>query len=319
MTEINEMENECVQNGMAWLPISNHSKYMEKLLKGVYTKCFVLEDSFKVSHLSLGVDTPRITFKSHSHDFYQMVWIRKGNGQHTVNFQTREIADNSLFFIAPNAIHSAELFGENDMVYISFKEDFFVYLCPMMETFIRYNVFGNASSFFILSVTDEQADKLNSFVDAMQEEQECDKYLSSKMLRMGSLLTLFIIEIKRRLMDAKLDKRPSFGYRKVQEFIIALEKNMHKTHRAQDYAEMLGISYVSLYRYVTTILGAKPLDVIHNELVTHAKRMLTSSSLSIKEIAEKLGFDDEAKFVKMFGDITGVQPIQFRKHSMGDF
>ena len=100
--------------------------------------------------------------------------------------------------------------------------DLFVYLCPMMETFIRYNVFGNASSFFILSVTDEQADKLNSFVDAMQEEQECDKYLSSKMLRMGSLLTLFIIEIKRRLMDAKLDKRPSFGYRKVQEFIIAL-------------------------------------------------------------------------------------------------
>ena len=319
MAEINEIVTECVQNGMAWLSISNHSKYMEKLLKGVYTKCFVLEDSFKVSHLSLGSDTPRITFKSHSHDFYQIVWIRKGNGQHSVNFQTREIADNSLFFIAPNAIHSAELFGENDIVYISFKEDFFVYLCPMMETFIRYNVFGIASSFFLLSVTDEQADKLNSFVDAMQEEQECDKYLSSKMLRMGSLLTLFIIEIKRRLMDAKLDKMPSFGYRKVQDFIRALEKNMHKTHRAQDYAEMLGISYVSLYRYVTTILGVKPLDVIHNELVTHAKRMLASSSLSIKEIAENLGFDDEAKFVKMFVDITGVQPIQFRKHSMGDF
>lgn len=248
-----------------------------------------------------------------------MVWIRKGNGQHSVNFQTREIANNSLFFIAPNAIHSAEIFGENDIVYISFKEELFVYLCPMMETFIRYNVFGIASSFFILPVTDEQAGKLNYLVDAMQEEQECDKYLSSKMLRMGSLLTLFIIEIKRRLMDAKLDKRPSFGYRKVQDFIIALEKNMHKTHRAQDYAKMLGISYVSLYRYVTTILGVKPLDVIHNELVTHAKRMLASSSLSIKEIAENLGFDDEAKFVKMFGDITGVQPIQFRKRSMGDF
>lgn len=84
MTEINEMENECVQNGMAWLPISNHSKYMDKLLHGVYTKCFVLEDSFKVSHLSLGVDTPRITFKSHSHNFYQIVWIRKGNG-HTLS------------------------------------------------------------------------------------------------------------------------------------------------------------------------------------------------------------------------------------------
>ena len=132
MAEINEIVTECVQNGMAWLPISNHSKYMEKLLHGVYTKCFVLEDSFKISHLSLGVDTPRITFKSHSHNFYQIVWIRKGSGQHTVNFQTREIADNSLFFIAPNAIHSAELFGENDIVYISFKEDFFVYLCPMM-------------------------------------------------------------------------------------------------------------------------------------------------------------------------------------------
>ena len=92
------------------------------------------------------------------------MWIRKVCGQHAVNFQTREIADNSLFFIAPNVIHSAELFGENDIVYISFKEDFFVYLCPMMETFIRYNVFGIASSFFLLSVTDEQADKLKSLI-----------------------------------------------------------------------------------------------------------------------------------------------------------
>ena len=77
MAEINEIVSESVQEGMAWLSISIHSKYMEKLLKGVYTKCFVLEDSFKVSHLSLGSDTPRITFKSHSHDFYQIVWISK--------------------------------------------------------------------------------------------------------------------------------------------------------------------------------------------------------------------------------------------------
>ena len=115
---------------------------MEKLLKGVYTKCFVLEDSFKISHLSLGVDTPRITFKSHSHDFYQIVWIRKVCGQHTVNFQTREIADNSLFFIAPNVIHSAELFGENDIVYISFTK-----IVQKLSTIVYFCSFGLRSKY----------------------------------------------------------------------------------------------------------------------------------------------------------------------------
>lgn len=317
MIETNEIviEKECEENEITRFFVSAHRKCTEKRFHGVYTKCFVLEDSFKVSHLSLGIDTPRIASKSHSHNFYQIVWIRKGNGQHSVNFETHEIANNTLFFIAPNVIHSVEISGENDIINISFSEDFFVNLCPMMETFIRYDLFGIASSFFTVSVSDEMADLLDTIVEAMQKEQECNTYFSTKMLYISSLLTLFIVEVKRHLMDVKPGKMPSLGYRKVQEFINVLEENIHNTHRVHDYAEMLGVSDVSLYRYVNSTLGVSPLDVIHNELVAHAKRMLVCSSLSIKEIACNLGFDDEKKFVKLFSGITGMQPIQFRKIS----
>ena len=43
--------------------------------------------------------------------------------------------------------------------------------------------------------------------------------------------------------------------------------------------------------------------------------MLADSSLSIKEIAEELGYSDIQNFSKQFTKIHGVPPTAFRKQS----
>lgn len=250
--------------------------------------------------------------KEHSHDYFQIIWVKKGQGQYTVNFGSKEIADNSLLFIAHDVIHSVHICGEMDIVNITFSANFLENLCPRMEALIKYDVFRANAASTTVTVNCQVANKLNHILGAMLEEQECRTFPISKMLRIGSLFTLFIIEIKRQLMAPMHIKKPSYAYSMALNFRKALKENVCNTHHVKDYADLLGISQASLYRYVTVTLGVSPLEVIHEELVARAKHLLMSSSLTVKEISEKLGFCDAMHFAKIFKNVTGESPYSFR-------
>lgn len=252
--------------------------------------------------------------KEHSHDHFQIIWIRKGQGQYTVNFESKEVADNSLLFIAPGIYHCIDLYGDIDIVNITFSTGFLENLCPRMEALVKYDVFFANAASATVTVNCQVANKLNHILGAMLEEQECRTFPISKMLRIGSLFTLFIIEIKRHLSASIPIRKPSHAYSMALNFIRALKENVGDTHHVKDYADLLGISQASLYRYVTATFGVSPLEVIHEELVTRAKHLLVSSSLTIKEIAEELGICDAIHFAKIFKSVTGESPFSFREN-----
>lgn len=252
----------------------------------------------------------------HSHDYFQIIWVKKGQGQYTINFEKKEITDNSLIFIEPDIRHSVYLCGEMDIVNITFSTSFFEYLCPKMETLVKYDLFSMYDASTMVTVNCQVANKINRILEAMLEEQECRTYPISKILRIGSLFTLFIIEIKRQLMAPMNIKKPSFAYSMTLNFRKALKENVCNTHHVKDYADLLCISQASLYRYVTATLGVSPLEVIHEELVTRAKQLLMTSTLTIKEIAEELGICDAMHFAKIFKNVTGESPDSFRNSAI---
>ena len=50
----------------------------------------------------------------------------------------------------------------------------------------------------------------------------------------------------------------------------------------------------------------------HERLLLESKRLLYFSSLSVKEIAYTLGFEDASYFVRFFKHLTGTTPLQLR-------
>lgn len=271
---------------------------------------------WKIENLSTHNNYELKKQKEHSHDYFQIVWVKKGQGQYTINFENKEITDNSLIFIEPDIRHNVYLCGEMDIVNITFSTSFLEYLCPKMETLVKYDLFSMYDASTMVTVNCQVANKINRILEAMLEEQECRTYPISKILRIGSLFTLFIIEIKRQLMAPMNIKKPSFAYSMTLNFRKALKENVCNTHHVKDYADLLGISQASLYRYVTATLGVSPLEVIHEELVTRAKQLLMTSTLTIKEIAEELGICDAMHFAKIFKNVTGESPDSFRNSAI---
>ena len=60
-----------------------------------------------------------------------------------------------------------------------------------------------------------------------------------------------------------------------------------------------------------------PLRVIHERVEAEAKRLLLYSSKSAKEIADILGFEDQASFSRFFKNMTGQSAVQFRNTEEG--
>jgi AraC family transcriptional activator of pobA len=78
------------------------------------------------------------------------------------------------------------------------------------------------------------------------------------------------------------------------------------------HAQALGITPGQLTRLSHELLGLSAQAVINARVVHEAQRELIYSSLSVKQIAAVLGFEDEAYFGRFFKKHTGHRPTEFR-------
>jgi len=77
-------------------------------------------------------------------------------------------------------------------------------------------------------------------------------------------------------------------------------------------AEKLNISPSYLSGLLKALTGQSTQQHIHDKLIEKAKGKLSSTSLSVSEIAYGLGFEHQQSFSKFFKTITNVSPLDFR-------
>ena len=80
-----------------------------------------------------------------------------------------------------------------------------------------------------------------------------------------------------------------------------------------DIAERLNVSPRYLTDMLRTHTGQSTQQHIHNKLIEKAKEILSSSNLTIAEIAYQLGFEHPQSFNKVFKRKTNVSPVEFRQ------
>jgi AraC family transcriptional activator of pobA len=62
-----------------------------------------------------------------------------------------------------------------------------------------------------------------------------------------------------------------------------------------------------------TVTGQNTQQHIHNRLIEKAKEILTTTNLSVSEIAYQLGFEYPQSFSKLFKIKTKFTPLEFRQ------
>ena len=78
-------------------------------------------------------------------------------------------------------------------------------------------------------------------------------------------------------------------------------------------SDALNISPNYLSRLLKTLTGQSTQQFIHDKLIAFAKEKLSTSELSISEIAYELGFEHPQSFSKLFKSKTKMTPLEFKQ------
>lgn len=95
-------------------------------------------------------------------------------------------------------------------------------------------------------------------------------------------------------------------------FISLVNDNYRSQHRLEFYANQMCITPKYLSAIIKTVTGHTAGQWICIFLIGEAQNLLTNSTLSVAEIADKLGFTNQSFFGKFFKHHTGKSPLAYR-------
>lgn len=82
---------------------------------------------------------------------------------------------------------------------------------------------------------------------------------------------------------------------------------------ALQIADMVNVSPNYLGSLLKSLTGQSTQHHIHNKLIEKAKEKLSTTRLSVSEIAYQLGFEHSQSFNKLFKNKTNLSPLEFRR------
>lgn len=94
---------------------------------------------------------------------------------------------------------------------------------------------------------------------------------------------------------------------------LRIRETLEQEMSIQQIAASLGVSYSNFRKLFKEYTGISPALYQQDLRLQRAKELLTTTALSIKEIAYRLDFDSPDYFSSKFKSKTGLRPSEFRK------
>jgi len=150
--------------------------------------------------------------------------------------------------------------------------------------------------------------KLLTFDDIKRLEQHAQVILQSK----GILSDEETIATLRRVLFEGEALSP-YTSALVKRALAYLHQEYRRTIARWELAEAAGVSEDYLSRVFSRELGLSPWEYLNRYRIFQAKELLRTTAASVSAIAEQVGFHDSKYFSRVFRNLTGVGPKEFRE------
>ncbi|WP_419175810.1 helix-turn-helix domain-containing protein [Desulfosediminicola sp.] len=251
--------------------------------------------------------------KPHRVNFYQILLITKGHGQHHIDFQPYPYQPGTLLMVSKNQVHAFTVQPEVDGLVLLFTDTFLeknmthddvVSLNRLMNYHLRSPLIEPAAT---------EREEIASLIDQMvREYRNPDHFAKEEILRLQ--LKQLLLKIERIQHRVSTPPQNLEWFTTFELFRTLLEQHFSSTRNVVDYAEMLGKSTKHLGRICKAMTNSTAKEFIDSYTVLEIKRHLATSSEPIQELTYQCGFDEATNFVKFFKKHTGQSPARFRKN-----
>ena len=102
----------------------------------------------------------------------------------------------------------------------------------------------------------------------------------------------------------------------VRAFRDLVERRYREGWPLARFAQELNVSLPALRSACMTVEGLTPGTILNERLIVEAKRSLVYSTMTVAQIAYRLGFDDPDYFIRFFSRMCKKSPTLYREHKL---
>jgi AraC family transcriptional activator of pobA len=231
---------------------------------------------------------------------YYFVFLDEGSESYKIDVQDITISAGQLIFGLPNQIFYHPVKNNHYSNYkVAFDENTLA-LLPNSFPFLL-----NQLNTHTIAFTPDAKKRVKSvFSNLFLLLHATDKPKNTEII-LAHLNTLLTELNSAYFEQSSQEMQPNHKLSKYIAFKLAVETHLTEQHDVHTIAEKLAMTTSTLYGVVKEYSGVSPKEWMTNRLMLEAQRKLQYSTLSVKELAYQLGFNDPDYFSRLFKKSTG--------------
>lgn len=253
-------------------------------------------------------------------DFYVIALKRNFNAKLKYGQQQYDFDEGMMTFTAPGQVIGITLTSGTKIKHsgwmILIHPDF-LWGTTLAKTIKQYEFF-DYSVHEALFLSDKEEGTITQMIHNVRQENSAniDKYSQGIIIAQLELLLTYA----ERFYNRQFITRKINNHQILDQLEIVLDEYFKGNVLAEkglpsvtDVAEKLNVSPNYLSGLLKVLTGQSTQQHIHNKLIDKAKQQLSTTPLTVSEIAYQLGFEHPQSFSKLFKTKTQLSPLEFRQ------
>lgn len=242
---------------------------------------------------------------------FSVILIIKGSMTIKVNFFEYSLAEKEVLIVPPNAIREM-LWEDHGIHFISllFTTDF-LKEAGILGQYFNISPFLKEGMASISTITDADHTLLVQLIHIISGlENDVHGHADNNAV-VHNLFRALLLKVKQYF--GRIDQDTQISKSIVYRFINLLSQHYLSHRNINFYAGQLNINEKYLTQLLKRKTGKTARQFITEMVILEAKVLLNENLLSVKEIAEKLHFENQFHFSRFFKQYAGQSPTTYKK------
>jgi AraC family transcriptional activator of pobA len=242
--------------------------------------------------------------------YHRIGMITAGEGELKTGIFRFKATKNTLAVVPSRVISSSKDWSPDTKGYILlFNKEFF------LENNFSHQIIGSkrmltSSVQPYIHLTDEAAVEVSKIFESILVEKKQQEIVNYELIAVKIIELLILGE---RLFEQEQHLEDNHRFTDIiKRFVDLLDRYFSKEHTVKFYAEQLAMHPNHLNALIKKQTGLSAKESIRNRILLEIKYLLHSTRLSIKQISDKMGFNDPNYFTTFFRRAENLSPGAYR-------
>lgn len=254
-------------------------------------------------------------FPVHWHKEMEIIYVVNGQGTVTVQTTKYSLCEGDIIIIQPETLHAIEQLENCHMEYFNILFDFNLLESDTSHCYLNFlkPLYEHTKTVPVYLKNNEPLSTLiTPHIEYLINNRKL-KFSGDELLVKSNLYAILHHICKFCTQANDLSLKLESNYNKIKEVLMYVQEHFSEKLTVEDASKLINYSPNYFSKLFHELTGTSFIQYVINYRLDIATEKLTSTSLSITEIAEETGFCNLPYFTRTFTAKYGVTPNAYRK------